>query len=78
MAEPTFDNAAWQEGYRAALRDVEQRAGQLQEWAGAASLESLLAELRAGLSAHGHRAAATTSETHGIPREDLEREWTGG
>jgi len=78
MAETPVDRAAWHQGYEAALRDVARRAGELQERGGAASLEGLLAELRTGVTAAPHAVDTTASQAQGIPREDLEREWTAG
>ena len=78
MAETPVDRAAWQQGYEAALRDVARRAGELQGRGGAASLEGLLAELRTGATTAPHTVDTTASQTQGIPREDLEREWTAG
>jgi hypothetical protein len=78
MPDASLDKTAWLQGYQAALRDVQQRAGLLQERGGSASLEGLLAELRATLDAHPDRVGSTTPQTEGIPHEDLEREWTSG
>jgi hypothetical protein len=80
MAEASSSNttAAWRQGYEAALRDVEQRAGELQERGGAAGLAGMLADLRAGLNTAPQRVDSTAVQAAGIPREELEREWTAG
>jgi hypothetical protein len=69
MTDAPLQQSAWQQGYEAALRDLERHAARLQERGEAASLTGVLAELRAGL---------TAAEAGGIPPEELEREWTAG
>jgi hypothetical protein len=64
----------WRQGYEAALREVERRAGRL-EHGQAAVLLGVLGELRAGL-AEGHVPESPADDAHGIPREDIEREYT--
>jgi hypothetical protein len=69
MTDAPVHPSPWQEGYEAALRDLERHAAKLQERGEAASVQGALAELRAGLA---------VGEPRGIPPAELEREWTAG
>ena len=69
-----YETGDWRQGYEAALREVERRAGRL-EHGQAAVLLGVLSELRAQV-AEGHPPEPTGGETAGIPREDIEREYT--
>jgi hypothetical protein len=77
MADASSDMAAWRQGYEAALRDLEDRVGKLQERGQAVGLRDVLAELRAGLAA-GHLVDPAARQAAGVPPEELEREWTAG
>jgi hypothetical protein len=77
MADASSEMAAWREGYEAALRDLEDRVGKLQERGQAAGLRDVLAELRAGLTT-GQHLDPVARQAAGVPPEELEREWTAG
>ena len=77
MAEVSLQATAWRQGYEAALRDVEQHAARRPQQSDAAIIADVLAEVRAGLTTRPP-GRPNAEETAGIPREDLEREWTAG
>jgi hypothetical protein len=68
------ESADWRQGYEAALREVERRAGRL-EHGQATVLLGMLSELRAEV-AEGHAREPGAGETAGMPREAIEREYT--
>jgi hypothetical protein len=69
-----YQTGEWRQGYEAALREVERRAGRL-EHGQAAVLLGLVSELRAEV-AEGRAPEPRGADATPIPREDIEREYT--